>query len=73
MELVQVRYIVNYLEQTSTKLDGVDPNMITKLQTGQPLNLTGMPKRPQATGEDIPSDPLWLKHDKQVLRFYGYF
>ena len=43
------------------------------MKSGQPLKLTGIPQRPKLTNEAIPADPIWLRHDKQVVRFFGYF
>lgn len=43
------------------------------MKSGKPLRLTGVPQRPKVENEAIPADPIWLRHDKQVLRFFGYF
>ncbi len=56
----------------------MDEDLIERMKTGQPLRLTGVPERQDAKNESsdskgIPSNPTWLKHDRQVLRFYGFF
>jgi len=53
--------------------ENVDESLLEKMRTGEPLKLTGVPQRPKVENEAIPEDPLWLKHDRQVLRFFGYF
>jgi hypothetical protein len=45
------------------------------MRTGQPLKLTGTGvfKWTVTQNDAIPSNPQWLKYDRQVLKFDGYF
>lgn len=53
----------------------IDPELLKSMREGSPTKLEGVPPRPEeAEHEGIPKrPPKWLKHDKQALRFYGYF
>jgi len=53
--------------------ENVDDHLIEKMRTGQPLRITGIPQRPKPQNDAIPEKPLWLKYDRQVLCFHGYF
>jgi EF-hand domain-containing protein 1 len=44
------------------------------MREGKPLGLTGSMGRPKLENDSIPRiAPQWLKYDRQVLRFFGYF
>jgi len=51
-----------------------DRYLLQSMRAGNPLKLTGMPKRPVPENDSVPyQPPAWLKHDRQVLQFNGYF
>jgi len=44
------------------------------MREGEPASLTGAQRRPAQENDAIPKiAPKWLKHDRQVLHFKGYF
>ena len=44
------------------------------MREGSPLQLTGIPQRRAQENDAIPKiAPKWLKYDRQVLQFSGYF
>lgn len=62
-----------HCEKSNFVKEEIDQNLIDSLRMKTPLNLTyGSRKRPE--NDYIPRiQPPWLKYDRQVLRFYGYF
>ena len=76
MELLLVSYLDSLIliEKTTAIEEDVDPILLDKMQTGEPMMMTGIPKREKTVNEAIPErPPQWLKHDRQVLRFSAYF
>lgn len=53
----------------------IDPELLRSMREGDPGRLTGVPPRPEEPEhESIPKrPPKWLKHDREALRFYGFF
>ena len=51
----------------------VNSELLESMKRGEPLKLSNIPDRPKLTNEAVPADPIWLRHDKQVLRFFAFF
>ena len=51
----------------------VNEGLLESMKRGEPLKLSHIPDRPKLTNEAVPADPIWLRHDKQVIRFFGFF
>lgn len=61
-------------EKTVHLKENQDYSLLQSMREGNPLKLTGMPQRPKAENDGVPRvAPTWLKHDRQVLQFRGYF
>ncbi len=52
----------------------VRDELLQSMREGKPFLQTGIPKKHVIQNDAIPeSPPEWLKHDRQVLRFFAYF
>lgn len=61
-------------EKLTALKEDKDRHLLQSMREGNPLKLTGMPKRPEPENDGVPREPpAWLKHDRQVLQFKGYF
>jgi hypothetical protein len=61
-------------EKTTALKESSDRELLRSMYEGNPLKLTGMPNRTQPENDGVPREaPSWLKHDRQVLQFTGYF
>ena len=66
----------NFIQTECTKnmKEEIDQNLISSMKEGIPKTLEGVPKREEPENEGIPRiPPKWLKYDKKVLLFMGYF
>ena len=66
----------NYVQTETTKTlkEPIDQNLIGSMKEGNPKTLEGVPKREEPENEGIPRlPPKWLKYDRKVLLFMGYF
>lgn len=62
------------VEKTTALKEGSDRALLRSMYEGNPLKLTGIPVRKEVENDGIPKKaPAWLKHDRQVLQFKGYF
>ena len=62
------------VEKTTALREDQDYALLQSMREGNPLKLTGMPQRPPVQNDGIPREaPSWLKNDRQVLKFLGYF
>jgi hypothetical protein len=61
-------------EKTSNIQENVDPLLLESMREGMAGNLSGVPKREAQENDAIPKiAPKWLKYDRHVLKFHGYF
>ena len=61
-------------EKTRALKENTDKELLKSMYEGNPLKLTGIPTRQTIENDAIPKiAPTWLKHDRQVLQFRGYF
>ena len=61
-------------EKTKAITEEQDYELLRSMKEGNPLKLTGMPPRKTVKNDAVPKQPpTWLKHDRQVLQFNGYF
>jgi hypothetical protein len=61
-------------EKTNAWKENIDPNILQSMREGEPIKLNNFMKRPNIVNDAIPQiAPQWLKHDRQALRFQGYF
>jgi hypothetical protein len=61
------------LEKTKFIEEPVDETLLQSMREGRPLRMP-VPERPAPENDGVPRiAPQWLKHDRQVLRFYAYF
>jgi len=63
-----------YSEKTTALNETVDPELLSSMRDGTAGQLDGIPKRNTQENDSIPKiAPKWLKYDRQVLKFSGYF
>lgn len=56
-----------FIEQTVNLQENVDPELLTSMREGVPMQLTGVPHRKEQENDAIPKiAPKWLKYDRQV-------
>jgi len=61
-------------EKTTALQEAIDQELLRSMREGDPFKLTGIPARKAHENDAIPKiAPKWLKYDKQVLNFKGYF
>mmetsp|Transcript_2896 Transcript_2896/g.3394 ORF Transcript_2896/g.3394 Transcript_2896/m.3394 type:complete len:461 (+) Transcript_2896:24-1406(+) len=61
-------------EKVTAYKEDQDYALLQSMREGNPLKLTGLPQRPPVENDGIPKEaPAWLKNDRQVLQFNGYF
>jgi len=54
-------------EKTVNLQENVDPELLTSMREGLPMQLTGVPQRKEQENDAIPKiAPKWLKYDRQV-------
>lgn len=62
------------IEKTKFIEEPVDETLLQSMREGKPLKMSSVPAREKTVNDGVPRvSPQWLKHDRQVLRFYAYF
>ncbi len=60
-------FITPIIEKTVSLQENVDPELLTSMREGVPMQLTGVPHRKEQENDAIPKiAPKWLKYDRQV-------
>jgi hypothetical protein len=60
-------FITPIIEKTVSLQENVDPELLTSMREGVPMQLTGIPSRKEQENDAIPKiAPKWLKYDRQV-------
>jgi len=62
-------FITPSVEKTVSLQENVDPELLTSMREGVPMQLTGAGHRKEQENDAIPKiAPKWLKYDRQVSR-----